>query len=188
MNNSTQTNLILTNVSSFENFFKRNYALACLVAMKYLKDEQKAEDIVQEVFINLWQKRDELNIHSNLKQYLLNAVRNKSLNLLQREHKFDDLTSQNMDGAILEEPDLKFSDEELSVKISESIDLLPPQCRKIFMMAYLDNLTYKEIANTLNLSKNTIKTQMGIAYKILRENLKNYFIAQLIVLFRKLDR
>ena len=74
-----QKHLALTDESSFEQFFKTNYHLACLVALRYVKSEQIADDIVQEAFVTLWQKRDELIIQTNLKSYLLNMVRNRSL-------------------------------------------------------------------------------------------------------------
>jgi RNA polymerase sigma-70 factor (ECF subfamily) len=174
---SVNTDLILGNVSSFENFFKKNYHLACLVALRYLKDEQLAEDIVQETFLYLWQKREELKIQRNLKQYLLFAVRNRSINYLQREKQFDQLPENDLISDFKEDPDENFSEEEFAVHIARSIEELPPQCKKIFLLAYNDHLTYNEIASVLSLSKNTIKTQMGIAYKILREKLKSYFLS-----------
>ena len=71
-----------------------------------------------------------------------------------------------------EESDFEFSDEESSIQIASRIESEPPKCNKTFLLAYEENLSYKDIATTLNLSKNTIKTQMGIAYKILREKLE----------------
>ena len=184
MTNSNQIDLILKDISSFEIFFKKNYHVACLVALKYLPDQQQAEDIVQETFIYIWQKRNELNIRTNFKAYLFTAVRNRCLNFVRREQKLEEI-SEDMPEI---EGDFNFSDEELSVKIAQSIESLPPQCKKIFLLAYKENLTYNEIADTLDLSKNTIKTQMGIAYKILRENLKSYLSILIILPMKKLAR
>ena len=185
MKSGEHRNLILQSVSSFEHFFRMNYHLACLVALRYLKDQQIAEDVVQETFMGLWQKRNELTIESNLKQYLLRAVRNRSLNYLERSRQFDQLTDAAKELAVDEEQSV-YADEELAVRIARSIEMLPPQCKKIFLLAYQDDLTYNEIAERLNLSKNTIKTQMGIAYKILREKLKSYFLNLFILPFRQL--
>ncbi len=179
-------NVSLENVSSFELFFKRNYHISCLVALRYVKNTEVAEDIVQETFMYLWQKRAELKINKNLKSYLLNAVKNRSINYLQRERQFDELLEGGSLVDLREEPLDSFSDDELAVQIALSIEVLPSQCRKIFLLAYQDNLTYSEIATSLNLSKNTIKTQMGIAYKILRGQLKNY-VLNLLYIFRKLN-
>ncbi|MCW0481543.1 RNA polymerase sigma-70 factor [Gaoshiqia sediminis] len=176
----------LENRSSFEAFFKRNYHLSCLVALRYVRNEQEAEDIVQETFLHLWQKRADLKIQKNLKNYLLHAVKNRSINYLHRGKHFDDLPDSNLLTNLNEDPDEAFSEEELAVQIASSIDALPNQCKKIFLLAYNDHLTYDQIASTLNLSKNTIKTQMGIAYKILRERLRNYFINLFALSFRRL--
>ncbi len=186
MKASVQTNQILNNVSSFEKFFKKNYHLACLVALRYLKDEQLAEDVVQETFLYLWQRRSELEVQRNLKHYLLNAVKNRSINHFNRAKQFEYLSDINTEVSTSDGSDSDFSEEELAIQIANSIEELPPQCKRIFLLAYTENLTYKEIAATLNLSKNTIKTQMGIAYKILREELKNYFLILFVLPFRRL--
>lgn len=177
-------NLMLNNISSFEIFFKKNYHLACLVALRYLKDEQLAEDLVQETFAYLWQKREKLKVQRNLKQYLFSAVRNRSINYLQREKQFDRFTEDDLSLNFTEDPDEGFSEEEFAMHVVKSIEELPSQCKRIFLLAYNDHLTYNEIASTLNLSKNTIKTQMGIAYKILREKLKHYFVSLFAVRIR----
>ena len=167
----------LNNVVSFEKFFKENYHLACLVALRYLNDEQEAEDIVQETFLYLWEKRAQIKIHQDLKQYVLRAVKNRCINYINRQKQLLQISEKEIDISLNENPNDNYSQEELAMQISKSIEELPPQCKKIFMLAYLENLTYNEIAETLQLSKNTIKTQMGIAYKYLREKLKRYFLS-----------
>jgi len=167
-------NVSLENVKAFELFFKRNYHLSCLVALRYVKSPEVAEDIVQETFLYLWQKRAELKITRNLKSYLLNAVKNRSINYLQRERQFDELTDSGFLVSFDEESEAQHAEDELAVQIASSIEFLPSQCKKIFLLAYQDNLTYSEIATTLSLSKNTVKTQMGIAYKILCTQLKSF--------------
>ncbi len=186
MGESGYINLMLSNISSFEIFFKKHYHLACLVALRYLKDEQQAQDIVQETFLYLWQKRDELKVQRNLKQYLLAAVRNRSINYLQRGKQFEQLPGNDMILDLKEDPDDHFSEEEFAAHLAASIEELPSRCKKIFLLAYRDHLTYNEIALTLNLSKNTIKTQMGIAYKILRAKLKHYFLSLFAVQIKRL--
>jgi len=171
-----RNNFGLTDESSFERFFKANYQLACLIALRYVKSEQIADDIVQEVFVALWQKRDELTIRSSLKSYLFNMVRNRSLNYLRDEKQMDEITESAVPSELIDDPNNNFSEEELAVHISKAIDELPAQCKKVFLLAYHERLTYNEIASTLNLSKNTIKTQMGIAYKMIRFKLSAYFL------------
>jgi len=180
-----QTNLTLTEVSSFEEFFKTNYHLACLVALRYVKSEQIADDIVQETFVTLWQKREELNIQTSLKSYLLNMVRNRSLNYLRDEKRMDEITETIVTSNLVDDPNDSFSQEELAVHIAQAIDELPTQCKKVFQLAYHERLTYNEIASTLSLSKNTVKTQMGIAYKMIRYKVSNYFVSLLSFSFLK---
>jgi RNA polymerase sigma-70 factor (ECF subfamily) len=171
-----QKKFVLGDEPSFEGFFKVNYHLACMVALRYVKSEQIAEDIVQETFVTLWQRRDELNIRSNLKSYLLNTVKNRSLNYLRDEKQMDTITESGIPSDMIDDPNDNFSQEELAIHIGQAIDELPAQCKKIFQLAYHERLTYNEIASALNLSKNTIKTQMGIAYKMIRFKLSAYFL------------
>ena len=166
-------------MSSFEVFFKENYHLACLVALRYLKDEQEAEDIVQETFLYIWEKRAQIKIHRNLKHYVLRAVKNRCINYINRQKQLLRISESEAALSLKVDASDDYSEEGLAVQISKSIDELPPQCKKIFMLAYLENLTYNEIAEKLQLSKNTIKTQMGIAYKLLREKMKRYFLSML---------
>ena len=181
-----QKNLILADASSFEEFFKKNYHLSCLVALRYVKSKQMAEDIAQEAFVTLWQKRHELRIQTSLKSYLLNMVKNRSLNYLRDLKRMDEISESGLSSNLIEDPNDNFSQEELAIRIAEAIDELPTQCRKIFQLAYHDRLTYNEIASVMNLSKNTIKTQMGIAYKMIRFKLSKYFLSLLsFSFFRK---
>ncbi len=162
--------------ASFERFFKTNHHLACLVALRYLRNEQVAEDIVQETFFMLWQRREELVIQTNLSNYLLRMVRNRSLNYLRDEKKVVELSVDVVAAQFAEDQMDDFSQEEMAIIISQSISELPPQCQRIFKLTYIDHLTYEEVASAMNLSKNTVKTQMGIAYKILRNKLSKYFL------------
>ncbi|MGV8139411.1 MAG: RNA polymerase sigma-70 factor [Mangrovibacterium sp.] len=162
--------------SAFESFFRENYHLACLIAYRYLKDEQMAEDVVQETFFTLWEKRFRLSIERDLKQYLLFSVRNRCLNHLQRSRTFSLLDDAQLPGD-LEDTTEEESREELAVQIAMAIEELPAQCKKVFLLAYQNQLTYNQIAATLNVSKNTVKTQMGIAYRMLREKLSHYMLS-----------
>ena len=184
MEKFTNIHLSLVDVDSFGYFFKVNYHTACLVASRYIHDNQEAEDVVQEVFIRIWEKRAELHIHTNLKHYLLNSVRNTSINYIQRKKVLSVDFEIDETQQLKDDNDSEFINEEFASKIDQAIEALPPKCKRIFLLAFVDNLTYQEIADTLGLSKNTVKTQMGIAYKLLREKLKDSFFNLLILFFR----
>jgi len=160
----------------FDDFFRKNYQTACLVALKYMDDIDQAEDLVQDVFVILWEKKEILQIKTDLKSYFLKAVKNQALKKVQRDKgNIISLASLFVDLPEDENPDC-FDDEELAVRIFQAIDELPAACRRIFNLAYREKFTYQQIADQLNVSKNTVKTQMGIAYKQLRSKLRKLIV------------
>lgn len=185
MRETESIHLSLVDVESYGDFFKNNYHAACLVALRYVKDTQEAEDLVQEVFLHIWEKRDQINVKSNLRNYLYVSVRNASINYVQRNKEtFTTIENADLSSSFVDS-DEEFAKEEFASKIARAIEKLPPQCKKIFLLAYLNSLSYQQIADTLQLSKNTVKTQMGIAYKLLREDLKESIVNLLFLLFRR---
>ena len=178
--------IYLNSEAEFGNFFRKNYQTACLIALKYVKDYQLAEDLVQDVFIALWEKKANFRIHTNLSSYLFSAVKNHSINLIQRNKSITSSLSGLFIDLPEEEPANTFSQEELAVRVYNAIQELPQGCQAIFRLAYEQNYSYQEIADTLQISKNTVKTQMGIAYKQLRIKLNNLVIT-LLYFFQKKD-
>ena len=168
----------------FDDFFRRNYQAACLVALRYIADIGQAEDLVQDVFVILWEKRETLRIRGSLKNYFFRAIRNNALKRTERGRSgMISLAELLIDPAEDEEQE-QFDDEELAVEICQAIDELPVACRKVFNLAYRQNLTYQQIADQLNISKNTVKTQMGIAYSQLRNKLSKLIVVLLRFAFR----
>ncbi len=175
---------LISSEEQFSVFFAQNYRAACLIALRYINDVALAEDLVQDVFVAFWENRENLQTISNPRHYFFIAVKNHALNRVQRDKSntvslaslFIDLSDE--DGAD------RFDDEELAVRIYQAINELPTACRKIFLLAYQNNCTYQQIADQLNISKNTVKTQIGIAYKQLRDKL-NGLVINLLLLFLK---
>lgn len=176
----------LSSKAEFGNFFRRNYQTACLIALKYVKDYHLAEDLVQDVFIALWEKKENFQIHTNLRNYFFTAVKNHSINLIQRNKS----VTASLSDLFIDLPDddssNSYSQEELAVKVYNAIQELPQACQKVFRLAYEQNYSYQEIADTLQISKNTVKTQMGIAYKQLRTKL-NSLVITLLHFFQRKD-
>ena len=167
----------------YDDFFRKNYHTACLVAMKYLTDINQAEDMVQDVFVILWEKREALQIKTGLKNYFFKAVKNQALKIVQRDKgNMIPLSDLPVDLVEDENPD-RFDEEELAVKIYQSISELPTACRMIFNLAYREKLSYQQIADQLNISKNTVKTQMGIAYRQLRNKLEPFINCILLIFY-----
>jgi RNA polymerase sigma-70 factor (family 1) len=184
MKSETELPFYLSSEDRFSDFFKKNYQTACLIAIKYLKDNQLAEDLVQDVFVAFWEKKETVIVHTNLKNYFLTAVKNHSINLIQRNKSITASLSELFNDIPEEESVNSFSKEELAVKVYKAIQELPQACQSVFKLAYEQNYSYQEIADTLKISKNTVKTQMGIAYKQLRLKL-NHLIVTLIHLIQK---
>ena len=169
---------------AFEKIFHNYYAPLCVFANQFLNDDEKAEEIVQDLFVNIWGKRQYLQIDSSLKNYLFRSVKNQCLNHFQHvkiKEKYAEKVKEDFEQEI-HEPDF-FIETGLKKKIEESIESLPEKRRQIFKLSRDEGLKYKEIAERLDLSIKTVETQMGLALKQLREKLKDYkdyFIGLLI--------
>lgn len=152
--------------AEFEVFFKKYYKLALCIAIRVTDSPAASEDIVQDVFLRLWENIEILRPGESLKPLLLKAVKNKSLNYIRDKKKNQDIhTIRRL--PVEEEDD--FEPDERIFRILTQIENLPPGCRKIFDLVIFGEKKYQEAADQLGVSVNTIKTQMGIAYKQLRK-------------------
>lgn len=185
MKKAAELPFYLNSEEGFNDFFSKNYSTACLIALKYVKDYNIAEDLVQDVFVALWEKKGNIQIHNNLRNYFFTAVKNHSINLIQRNKSVTTSLSELFIDLPEEDTSNSFSQEELAVKINKAIQELPQACQLVFRLAYEQNYSYQEIAETLQISKNTVKTQMGIAYKQLRAKLNNMIVTLLLFIQKK---
>ncbi|UCD37460.1 MAG: RNA polymerase sigma-70 factor [Fidelibacterota bacterium] len=143
-------------------------------AFGYVGDVQVCEDIVQEVFVRVWRTRTRLNPELSLKAYLYRSVRNQALKYLR--HEKVEREAEGYLQSLYYHPDTPTPEDELrhaelTVLLDRTIRELPAGCRTIFLMSRFDGLTYSEIAHILDISINTVKTQMGRALAALRKNL-----------------
>lgn len=168
----------------FGEFFQKHYHTACLVANRYVKDIQASEDLVQDVFVALWNRRSLIGKSVNLKGYLLTAVKNHALNIVQRKNTSVASLSTSFIDLPEEETFNAYDKEEMAIKILQAIDELPPRCKTIFNMAYQQGMSYQQIADKLEISKNSVKTQMGIAYRSLRTKISPSMVVLLFILRR----
>lgn len=173
-------------LTAFEELHKRYYIFLCLVAEHIVRNPCDAEEIVSDVFVKLWNIRKKFEITVSLKAYLVKAVRNTSLNYLERNKTNNNLTDSlsNSDDKLLawdsDYPLGQLYEKEIISILDHGIETLPEACREIFILSRDKDLQYSEIASKLGLSVNTIKTQMKIALSRLRENLKDYLIILLL--------
>jgi RNA polymerase sigma-70 factor (ECF subfamily) len=135
-------------------------------------DRTASEDMVQSFFISLWENASHIDIHTSLKLYCYQSVKNMCMNRL-RDSKIRDKRNLLYIEAVLRQQDEGYTfDSEILTKIKESIDLLPPQMAMIFNLKYLDGKKNREISEVLSLSENTIKTQLTRAKRRIRTMLE----------------
>ncbi len=160
----------------FETVFRKYYQSLCNYANSMLKEMDEAEEIVQNLFSALWEKRADLEINISLKSYLYRAVHNHCLNRIkhlkireeyqQYANNYYESSYESVNQAVMKS--------ELERKIDEAIDKLPEQCRLIFRLSRYEELKYHEIAEQLGISPKTVENQVGKALKILRLELAEY--------------
>ena len=166
----------------YETVFRKYYQALCNYACGILKDMDDAEEVVQSIFLKLWEQREGIEINVSLKSYLYRAVHNTCLNRL--KHLKIQETYRQYVGDYLEDTFDSATDimdkVELENRISEALEKLPEQCRIIFKMSRFEELKYQEIANELGLSIKTIENQIGKALRIMRTELSDYLPVILI--------
>lgn len=176
----------------FEDIYLSYFSKMKYFAKEYVISEEDAENIVQDVFVELWENKEMLNMHMNLIAYLFTTIKNKCLNHLRHklvvqetacklQEEYTISLRMNLDSLEAFDNNL-FSDQDIEKIISRALDTLSEKCRTIFIMSKIEGKKQKEIAQELNISINTIETQMGIAYKKLRIELKDYFPILLFIL------
>lgn len=169
---------------NFDSIYINNFSRLFLFAKEYVLFDEEAENIVQDIFLMLWEKRDALRVDVSLTAYLFTLVKNKCIDFL-RHRMVEQMYSENIQHEYNEELNVKLfalesfdhnfsSEEDIEILLRNAIDKLPERCRLIFIKSRIEGKKYKEIAEELNLSVNTVEGQISIALKKLREELKDY--------------
>jgi RNA polymerase sigma factor, sigma-70 family/RNA polymerase sigma-70 factor, Bacteroides expansion family 1 len=153
---------------SFEFLFKSNYSNLCKYARNIVHNEITAEDLVMDIFVRIWESPEKLVISTSISGYLYQCVHNHCINYLTRKHKqFSELNAETieqlnvlMPADTSGDPLIGINIVELTNRIDKSIELLPEECRKIFILSRKEELSHKEIAAQLGISENTVKVQI----------------------------
>ena len=168
----------------FEILFKEQFTALTMFAMKYVGDLDTSKEIVHNVFLNLWERRNKLDSSKSLKSYLFTAVYNRSLNHLRDQKKFlnDELAAIGLRYMEYQGPEQQLEASELEKQIQEALAALPGRCREVFLLNRFEGLRYQEIAERLGISVKTVEAQISKALRILRDQLKDHFSWFLILL------
>jgi len=179
------TSLLEDDEDAFKQIYKRYASGLYAAAYNLFRDKPLCEDLIQELFADLWIKRKKLNIKS-LKPYLYTSVKNRALMAMRSGRTM--LNETALEKLIADyATDDRLNIRELNDVLNKSIDSLPDKCRQIFRLSRNEHLSNKEIAERLNISVKTVENQMTIALRRLREQTIEFFAAVIIaIIFSKM--
>jgi RNA polymerase sigma-70 factor (ECF subfamily) len=171
--------------SALEMLFRTYYTSLCRYAYSFLHDRDEAEEVVQQTFLGVWDRRQGLSIQTSIKAYLYTMVRNSCLNVIKHDRvkQVHELHAKAQGEPVSNNASELMIATELESRIYESMKALPEQCRLVFQLSRFEQLSYAEIATQLNISVKTVENQIGKALKIMRSQLKEYL--PLLLLFFK---
>jgi RNA polymerase sigma-70 factor (family 1) len=161
------------NEKAYRTLFDRYFYKLHSYTLKLVPDKRVSEEIVMDVMLAIWQKRDQLNCSLSLSAYLYKSVRNKLIDHFRKQQ----LATVSLELTTIEPPssfitDSRILHKELESLYRTSLNRLPPQKKRIFTMSREEGSSYKEIAHRLRLSKNTVENHMVAALRLLKENMR----------------
>jgi RNA polymerase sigma-70 factor (ECF subfamily) len=186
MNKDNLTHLNFNTEDGFEYLFKTYFRELHAYAYSLIKDWDTGEEIVQALFLKLWEKKEWANINTSIKSYLYKCVYHDSLNIMRREKthlRYQTLTAHTLQNETDDASNrLKLSEVERHLQVA--LNKLPEKCRAIFHMSRFEQLKYQEIANQLNISIKTVETHMVKALRILRFEMQEFLPVIILLLFK----
>ncbi|MFH2094436.1 MAG: RNA polymerase sigma-70 factor [Bacteroidota bacterium] len=179
---------VFENLNDFECLFRDTYPRMVAYANRFLRNTEEAEEIVQDLFCKLWGNRLSLEVKGPVHAYLFRSVRNACLNKIKhdkiREKYAGEMMTGNNGRDYVNQDSLDAS--ELERHIRNSIDMLPPARKQVFILSRYEGLKYHEIAGKLGISVKTVENQMGKAIQFMREQLKDYLVTGCLVILELL--
>lgn len=159
---------------AFRYLFEHYYPSLCLFAKRFIDDRETREDIVQEVFFRLWDKRKQITVMSSAQNYLLTSVRNLCLNYLRRQE-----VQQPFEESLFDQPDDEEGDRliqlrELEEQLAQALAQLPPEYRLAFELNRMEGKSLEEVAQRMGVSTRTVERYRDKAIALLQTELKEY--------------
>lgn len=164
-------------VAAFERLFRSSHASLVAFATSYLRDAARAEELVQEVFLDLWTRRAQWTVTGSVRGYLFGAVRHRALNTRRRDLvELDWIENEAAESisTLHSTPPLpgeELEQAELHDRLQKAIELLPERCRLVMQLRWRDGLAYAEIAGVMGISLKGVENQLGRGLRALRERM-----------------
>jgi RNA polymerase sigma-70 factor, ECF subfamily len=167
---------------NFELLFRENYTVLCRYCIQFVRVPEIAEEIVQDQFITLWEKREQIEIHTSVKAYLYKSVKNKSIDYLKSKYARlkSGETAEMYNIADNNSPQSIIEGNEATRIIEMAIKQLPEKCYAVFSLSRFGGMSNKEIADELNISVKTVENQVTIALRKIKDFLRKHGISIII--------
>jgi RNA polymerase sigma-70 factor (ECF subfamily) len=157
-----------------EAVFRRYYTPLGRTVNRMVNDQQATEDILQDVFLKIWNNRKDLSFTFSIKSYLYRAAINAALNYLEKNKRTVGLETEYYPEPTAEGVEDQLHFQEVESRVQEAIETLPPACKTIFVLSRYEEMSYREIADSLQISVKTVENQMGKALRQMRQYLSAY--------------
>lgn len=164
--------------NSFDKLFNELYPELCRFSIQFVCIPEIAEEIVQDQFVYIWERRHTIQIRDSYKSYLFKAVKNKSINYLKSRFAKTNFVKEELSYDLSEQtnPLKLIEDKEQTTLVTKALEYLPERCHVIFSMSRFGELSNKQIANELNISEKTVENQITIAIKKLKTLLGEFLV------------
>lgn len=174
---------------AFEELFLTYYAPLCTFVWRYVRSDHIAEELVQDVFANIWEKKEMLDPKGTIKAYLYQSVKNNALDYIKHQkvvNQYLDERAQTEKRTIHQES-IQPPETEFVKAARQAVEELPERAREVYKLHRKDGLTYREIAEVMEISPKTVESQMSRALNILRSRLSRYLpLLAAVDVFKKL--
>lgn len=171
-------------VATFKSLYLEYYKKLCFHAFKIINRKDIAEEVVQDVFVKIWEKRESLNLPDNISSYLYRAVLNESLNYLkkQKRNAYDENGIKNLEN-LSNCHEMEIVQNEMRKEIRQAIKKLPDKTRRVFIMSRKLELSYQDIADRLNITVKGVEYHICNALKLLRKDLDSTLLLLFFFMF-----
>ncbi len=170
---------------AFKKIFFEFYPSLCVFAGRYISSTDECEDVVQDVFFNIWKSRKSLKIHSSFRNFLVTSVRNSCTDYIRKQDSHNRYVENQTVLPTSPSPVDVYTTNELQEMLQKALDKLSPNIQQAFDMSRNKNMTYREIAAEMDISPKTVESYISQALKTLREELKDYLPLLLLLAYLK---